>query len=305
MLNRISKSIKYRALSFLPTRQSRCILLRKIGVRFAPTRVGTIRMWVDLRDGLGQYFFIHQKYESFETELVEKMVQTGMTVVDVGANMGYYTVLFASRIGDTGTVIAIEPDPTNMQLLQRNLRWNHLDNVTCEQAAAMGYEGTTTLYLSNINNGDHRVYNAKDDDCFNQGMVRTAIEVRTIIVDEYLKKESKSPDIVKMDIQGAEMLALSGLRHTLENPNVILLCEFWPYALRQAGTDPIQFLETLSGLGLHLFEILEENRTVKPADLAALPYRFSDSDYANLICVRPERGAQISFLKNYFEACGN
>lgn len=300
MLYRIAKSIKYRALSVIPNRQSRCNLLRKVGARFAPTRVGTVRLWVDLRDGLGQYFFIHQKYESFETELVEQIVQTGMTVVDIGANVGYYTILFASRVGETGTVIAIEPDPTNMQLLRRNLRWNHLGNVTCQQAAAMAYEGTTKLYLSNINNGDHRVYNAKDDDCFNQGMVRVGIEVRTIVVDGYLKKEGKSANIVKMDIQGAEMLALSGMRHTLEDPNVILLCEFWPYALRKAGTDPTRFLETLSGLGLRLFEIFEENRTVKPADLAALPHRFSDSNYANLICVRPERGTHVPFLKDYF-----
>lgn len=300
MLYRIAKSIKYRALSVVPNRQTRCALLRKLGVRFAPTRVGTVRMWVDLRDGLGQYFFIHQKYESFETELVEEIVQTGMTVVDIGANMGYYTILFASRVGETGSVIAIEPDPTNMQLLQRNLRWNHLGNVTCQQAAAMAYEGKTMLYLSNINNGDHRVYNAKDDECFNQGMVRNGIEVRTIVVDGYLKKAGKFPDIVKMDIQGAEMLALSGMCHTLQNPNIILLCEFWPYALRKAGTDPILFLKTLSDLGLYLFEIREESRTVEPADIAALPCRFSDSNYANLICVRPERGAQIPFLKNYF-----
>lgn len=277
-------------------RQNRCNLLLRLGVRFAQARIGQINMWVDLRNGLGQYYYIHQQYESFETCLIEQVARPGTTVVDIGANVGYYTLVLAKQIGPAGKVIAIEPDPSNMSLLRRNLQLNHLDNVLCEQAAALDHEGETTLYLSDINDGDHRVFDAQDDARFNQGKKRMKVVVRAIVVDKYMAELGKQADLVKVDIQGAEMLALPGMLNTLSHPDVVLFCEFWPYALRQAGSDPIQFLETLKNQGFELFEILEATHKVTSVNVNELVNRFSDPEYANLICVRRPRSQSIPFL---------
>jgi FkbM family methyltransferase len=280
----------------ITSRQNRYNLIRKLGTRFAQIRVGRLRLWVDLRDSLGEYFYIHQKYEPFETLLVEQMIKPGMTIVDIGAHIGYYTTLFAMWTGAEGRVIAIEPDPSNMRLLRRNVQLHRFSNVVCEQAAVLDHDGETRLFLSSTNTGDHRIFDAKDDQVFNRGSRRTAVPVRAIALDGYLEKMGiQQVDFVKMDIQGAEMMALPGMIKTLSNPNVALFCEFWPYVLRQAGAAPRQFLESLKQLGLEVFEIVETDRAVVPARFEELSNRFADTDYANLVCVHPQRIADIRF----------
>jgi FkbM family methyltransferase len=205
-------------------------------------------------------------------------------------------LILAANVGATGTVIAIEPDPTNMSLLTRNLALNRASNVIYRQVAVLGYEGQATLYRSETNDGDHRVFDARDDDRFNNGVARTRVPVQTIVLDNYLARIGKPAGLVKMDIQGAEMLALPGMTQTLANPNVILFCEFWPYGLRQAGSDPMQFLKSLQELGLVLFEIVEAKQIVVPITIDELAHRFNDADYTNLICVHPSQIPHTSFL---------
>jgi len=269
-------------------------LLRRLGVRFVPIRVKNVKMWVDLHDEvLNHHFFVHQEYEPFETSLIERATAPGMTVVDIGAHIGYYTLHLALRAGTRGKVIAFEPDPTNMQLLKRNVQLNRLSNVICEQSAVLGHNGKTMLYLSNNNFGDHRVFDAQDQDRFNKGVPRESIEVRATALDSYLESRGEQADVIKMDIQGAEMLALPGMVKTLSNPNVVLFCEFWPYGLHKANTNPKQFLESLRDLGLQLFEIVETDQTVINVEVNGLSERFPDLGIANLICIHPSRGWDI------------
>jgi len=295
LLGRTAGHIKRRVMHVV-NRPNLCSLLRNLGFRFAQVRIGKIKLWVDLEDGLGQYVFIHRRYEAFETSLIEQIARPGMTVVDIGANIGYYTLILASRVGKMGKVYAIEPEPTNMMLLQRNIQLNRLSNVVCEQTAVLDYEGQVTLYLSDINHGDHRVFDAADDDRFNAGTPRNQISVRTIVLDRYLANVGAQVDLVKMDIQGAEMLALDGMVNTLSNPNLVLFCEFWPYALRQTHNEPSKFLESLKQLGFEIFEIIEANQTVIPVNPVELANRFADPDYADLICVQRARVNNIPFL---------
>lgn len=292
---RIARSAKYRLVSVI-NRANLCRWMCRLGFRFVQTRVGPTRLWVDLEDGLGQYFFIHHRYEEFETTLIEQVARPGMTVVDIGAHIGYYTLLLAAKVGKTGKVFAIEPAPDNMLLLQRNIRLHRLSNVVCEQAAVMDYEGQVTLYLSHINHGDHRVVDAMDDKHFNAGVPRRQVSVRTIILDKYLAQAGVQPDLVKMDIQGAEMLALAGMVNTLSNPNLVLFCEFWPYGIRQTRREPIEFLKALQRMGFEIFEIVQANHTVVPIDPLELSNRFADPDYADLVCVQCGRQKDLSFL---------
>ncbi|MBM3157904.1 MAG: FkbM family methyltransferase [Chloroflexi bacterium] len=266
-------------------RQGYYYLLRRVGVRFVQVRVREMRMWVDLCDEvLGYYLFIHQEYEPFETSLVERITQTGMMAVDIGANIGYYTMILSSRVGPKGRVIAFEPDPTNMYLLRRNVRCNDLLNVICEQAAVLGFDGKTTLYLSNSNFGDHRVFDAQDEDRFNKGVPRKSLEARAISLDNYLQSIGHQANIIKMDIQGAEMLALPGMMQALSNPNITFFCEFWPYGLRKANSNPKQYLLSLRELGLDLFEIVESDQRIVPVDIDELSERFPDLGLTNLVC---------------------
>ncbi len=153
------------------------------------------------------------------------------------------------------------------------------------------------LYLSNNNFGDHRVFDACDDDILNKGVARKSVEVPAVSLDKYLKKSGFRADVVKIDIQGAEMLALPGMIETLSNPRVVLFCEFWPYGLRKADTSPKHFLESLKELGFELFEIIETSRSVTPVNISELSERFPDMGYANLFCIHPSRSRE--FLTTY------
>ena len=98
-------------------------------------------------------------WEPFETSLVLASLSPGAVFVDVGANIGYFTVLAADRVGDSGAVFAFEPDPENFSLLQANLKLNGVRRqVEAVRAALSEEEGEGGLYLSEDNLGDHQIY---------------------------------------------------------------------------------------------------------------------------------------------------
>ena len=211
----------------------------------------------DLRDrSVTRALYMFREYEPLETELVAKLVRSGMTFLDIGANIGYYFILASNLVGDEGHVVAFEPSPENVGILRRNISLNRLSNVTVEECAISNDESRIPLYLSHINAGDHRIYIGDDDDFYNAGRERESTTVRSITLDEYLAGQGLQPDFIKLDIQGAEDLALKGMIETLRrNSEVIMMAEFWPHGLHRAGAKPKQFLLALSSLGFDLYQI--------------------------------------------------
>ncbi len=217
-------------------------------------------------------------YESEQTRLVCETLQPGMRVLDIGANLGYYAALFSHCVGPDGEVIAFEPEPANFGFLQRTLAANGFAQTQAVNAAVAEAPGETPLFLCEDNKGDHRIYNALPN--------QAAISVPVVSVDTFLG-DGVSVDFIKMDVQGAEGRVLAGMRRTLAcNPHAMLLTEFWPEGLRNAGTDPLEFLTTLRDeCGLRLWETEGTQRRLV-TDLAALIARHPGRKYANLFCAR-------------------
>jgi FkbM family methyltransferase len=275
-------------------RQVLYVLLRALGVRSVRVRVRGRPLWIDLRDKtLGRYFWVFRTYEPFEADLLERAAESGMTAVDLGANVGYLTVLLGHRVGPAGRVLSFEPDPTNFALLRRSVEANGLANVTCEQAAVMEKSTRAALYLSEVNFGDHRVFDGKDDERFNAGAARNRVEIRAVSLDDYLSAKGLTPALIKMDIQGAEVAALAGMRRTLASPDLVLFCEFWPYGLRRFGAEPRRFLDSLTEAGLTLYEIDEESRCILPVRLEELAGRYPEHGLTNLVCCHPGREKRL------------
>ncbi len=97
------------------------------------------------------------KYEPYETQLILRQTKIGDTVVDVGANIGYYTLLLANKVGKTGKVYAFEPDKINFEILAKNVKENNLENVVMINAAVGKKEGKLKLHRSEENFGDHKL----------------------------------------------------------------------------------------------------------------------------------------------------
>jgi len=178
--------------SIYPIRVAHNFILSHLKTTFA--EVDGHKMFLDSKDSLS--LSIYGIHEPLVTELVKKEIKKGNVVLDIGAHIGYYTLIFAKLVGEEGKVFAFEPDPTNFSLLKKNVEINGYKNVELVQKAVSNKNGKIKLYLSEENSGDHRIYNSHDG--------RKFIEVEAIRLDDYFKNYNGAIDFIKMDIQGAE-----------------------------------------------------------------------------------------------------
>jgi len=235
------------------------------------------RMWLDDQDTLE--LATHEIYEPLETALFKKEIKSGQTVLDIGANIGYYTLIAAKLVGPRGRVYAFEPDPDNFSLLKKNFESNGYANVIPVNLAVSDTTKTARLFLNKTNKGDHRLYDSQDN--------RSSISVQTIKLDDFFKKLDKKINFIKMDIQGSEAGALEGLKLLIrKNPGVKLITEFWPYGINRAGYSPLRYLRTLKKIGFKLWEISEKEKTMLPAQPENILKRCTpqNRDYTNLFC---------------------
>lgn len=189
--------------------------------------------------GIGPELAIYHVHEPITTKLIQGFVNEGDVVLDIGANIGYYSLLLSRLVGDDGLVIAVEPDPMNMDLLKLNLRINRIANVQTVHAAISDCEATALLFLSNRANW----HSLKPT---SHATGRT-IEVRTTTIDALVSKMAVHVALIRMDIEGHEWQALRGAAQTLQRYKPHLVIEVHAAYL---GCDATRdMLSWLAGLG--------------------------------------------------------
>lgn len=213
-------------------------------------QIGEKRMFVDLRAGVvAADLFLKHTWEPEETRLIVRLLKQGDVFVDLGANLGYFDLIASDAVGSTGKVFAFEPAPGNLRLLRKNVEVNGCTNVYIEPKAVTDANRDVDLHLSAINHGDHRIFPSNDDNDWNEGRTRSSVVVEGITLDSYFPPGSRV-DLIKMDIQGAEYFALKGMERLLrDNHDIVMMVEFWPSGLRQAGVAPSALLQELRDLG--------------------------------------------------------
>ena len=224
-------------------------------------------------------------YELYQTRLAMGLTRPGDVAVDVGAMIGYYTLLFANRTGPDGRVYSFEPDPDNFGLLQENIQMNGYEHVTAKQAIVGSGSGKSTLYPAPPDHkGDARAYAHGD---------RAPIDVDVVALDDEI---SDPVDVVKIDVQGYEGFVLQGMQGLIErSPQLTMMMEFCPDLLREAGTDPAELLAGLLRHGFVVFEIVEDAHRVRGAEFDTLLERAATPEgdlflgYTNLLCVKGQR----------------
>jgi len=262
--------------------------LKPLDLQGAPTSVRVFGNTLYLHDKkecphLSRVLLRGRLFEPFETFLLRREVRPGDVVLDIGANIGYYTLQFAQLVGPQGKVIAFEPDTKNFGLLKRSVEANGFANVELVNAVQADRTGRLALHRSARNPGDHRLALAHG------GENRETAEVDVTSIDAFFGGRDKRVDFIKMDIQGSELLAIQGAREVIgANPFMKLTCEFWPSGLRRAGSNPRQVLLELHRLGFCPLLIDEEKGQLAPCrpgrlvkDLATARPR-----YANLFCIK-------------------
>ena len=216
-------------------------------------------------------------YEKAETRFFQSACRDGMTFLDVGANLCYYTALAARAVGPNGRVLAVEPDPDSFGYLEQTIAANAVGNVEAFPVAASDAPATLPLYISTDNRGDNRLYASGED--------RPQVEVAARPLDALLRENKiDTVDLIKIDVQGYEPKVIAGLRETIAaSPNLTLLTEFWPQGIDEAGEDANEFLQTLRELGLTLHELQPDGSLAELTDDTDLIARHQGRRYTNLI----------------------
>ena len=216
-------------------------------------------------------------YEKAETKFFQTACRKGMTFLDVGANIGYYTALAARAVGPNGKVIALEPDPESFQYLKQTIAANAVGNVLAFPIAASDVPATLPLFISHDNRGDNRLYRPDAD--------WPKIEVEARPIDALLaENDIETLDLIKIDVQGYEPKVIAGLSNTImRSPKLTLLTEFWPKGIRDAGGEACNFLQILRELGLTLYELKADGELVELKDNDDLIARHQGRRYTNLV----------------------
>ena len=238
---------------------------------------------VDPRDrSLGSRLRRTGIWSATEKALFEQELRPGMVAIDIGANVGYFTLLAARLVGPAGRVYAFEPEPNNFELLRRNVARNGYQNVATVQTALSRRSGAQRLFKSNDNFGDHRLMHGPRG--------RSWIDVPVITLDEFFAGfagSEPSVGFLKLDIQGAELAALQGARRLITaSPPVSLLTEFWPDGMRAFGDDPEEYLRELQAFGFSIAIITGRSRPRlhRLEDAGELRRLCALSNEVNLFC---------------------
>jgi FkbM family methyltransferase len=236
------------------------------------------KMYVDSRDiGVAPYLMQWGFYEKYETELFKKSIRKGMVVVDVGANVGYYTLMASRLVGEEGRVFAFEPEPQNYDLLCKNIKANGCRNVVAERNAVWRKSGEETLFLDKSNLGGHSLVkaNVMDKD--------GSVCVKATSLDEYFGTLDCPVDFIKMDVQGSEMGVFEGMEGIMKQDCPLgIMAEFWPEGIRNSGVSPEVFLERLVR---RRFDIYSIGQSVKSLDINQ-PLQKPDGKEVMLFCQR-------------------
>jgi FkbM family methyltransferase len=162
--------------------------------------------------------FVYGTWEPQVISAVSGIVKPGMTIIDIGAHIGYYTLLFAKRVGPNGRVLAFEPLPANFELLKRNIQLNGVPYVQAFPQAIFSRNEEIILTVPDDlpHSGDASV-------CHGRG--RKEFRVPAITLDAFCDSRGLRPHILKMDVEGAEHDVLQGAAETIARCHPILLIE--------------------------------------------------------------------------------
>lgn len=225
-------------------------------------RVGDLKLYGFLRH---RSFLesVAQGHAAFSRQLFEDSLKPGMVVVDGGAHIGLYSLLASQRVGEHGVVIAFEPDPYNYRALAFNIKQNRCRNVVILPKALSSTVGKQRFYQHPSTISSSFV----DREDVERGRPR---EVEITALDNELDGLPDDPMLIKLDVEGAELLVLRGMRNLLGRGMCsVILLELHPTILHQSGNRPEDVFRELERYRFSLQMIDEEKHTLVPVTSTA------------------------------------
>ncbi|MBN2354055.1 MAG: FkbM family methyltransferase [Spirochaetales bacterium] len=205
-------------------------------------------------------------HEAKTTMLIEKILKPGDTFFDLGANIGYFSLLASKLVGGDGLVYSFEPEIRNFTYLSRNKELNDYTQMHPYNNAVSDKEEMIKLYICPYDTGHHTInqeagiisyetttdYNRKDI---------VARDIAAVTIDSFVAKNKIDKiDLIKMDVEGAEFLALNGMRRTLaSNKSIKMIFEFFPLLIENMGSSPTDFLHSIvHDFDFDMYEVFDD-----------------------------------------------
>jgi FkbM family methyltransferase len=214
------------------------------------------KMMLNLNDfGLSKQLFLNGIREPECTRIMKKILKKDMIIAEIGANIGYYTLIEASSIGKNGKIYAIEPFPSNFELLKKNIELNSYNKITeLFNIAISNKTDVTKLYIDN----KHNLCNMFESD-----IKKEFVKVKTKTFDDFIA-DKKIPDLIRMDIEGFEYYVIEGMKKTLEKcSSCKIFIELHPFQMEQKGLDYEKPIKTLFQYGFQPIYIIKEYGPMK------------------------------------------
>ena len=224
--------------------------------------------------------------EGYEMSLFHSCLKPGQIMLDIGANMGVYSLTASNIIGDAGKIIAFEPDDDNFKVLKKNILKNEFKNIDPVPYAVSDKEETIFFETHSLNSGNHQIRKEKTE--------HGQTSIQAICLDNFLP-ENQKVDIIKIDIQGAEFYAFLGMKKLLSNnPNVIIFSEYWVKGLRDMGVNPHDYIDLLKSLNFNIYRINSKKSCIEKLSYDEIKNNPEyEKNYLNFILTKRD----LNFLK--------
>ena len=211
------------------------------------------RIQLDLDDWIQQQIYFLGDYEKEEIDFLYSYLKPGNTFIDIGGNIGIFSLNASGIVGQHGKVIAFEAFAPNFEKIKKNIQRNGISNTTLEHCAISDRKGKLEIYY--------------DENADNVGMASSylenstlKVEVDSISLDEYLNIHPlKTVDLIKIDIEGGEFLALQGMKNVLKNHQPAIIIEMNHMTMEKSGTSEKEVLQFFSAQEYQLTKVLSKS----------------------------------------------
>ena len=221
------------------------------------------------------YYQFKNKQDAFQLELMKELVKKGDNVLDIGANIGYYAEILSDLVGENGRVYCFEPDEINFKHLAKIAK--RKNNLELIKKAVAENDGHIEIYTSDIINVEHTIYKPEHFD--------SSYRVEKTSVDNYIQQKF-TVSFIKMDIQGAELKALEGMKQMLmTNNDIVLMTEVHPYFLLNSGTTPYQMIEFIQSLEFNIY-LIGDVSLKELNDIDVKNFRREEEYFYNILCLK-------------------
>ncbi len=214
------------------------------GITYVDVNVRGLKfpLCVDTNSNVGYRLFYYSEFEPGETRVIGSILSAGDVFVDVGANVGYYTVLGAKLVGLNGEVHAFEPSPDSIELLKKSVEASGLSNIFVNEIGLFDRKAELPIFLSSKNIGSNSFAEVAEQ--------KGSAPAKVITLDAYVKEHKLDRiDVIKMDIESAEFAALQGMKETLQKFHPKMLIEINPERLAAMGSSAEELMKLLESFG--------------------------------------------------------